>query len=268
MTIPNHAPSHPTASCWEKIKRAKKNIKDLEVAIKAFIQPDDGSQPYRLVSNAHALEVVGDNPPLDFSVRAGEIVHHLRSSLDHLVWQLVEHNPTAPPQHKWSPGFPIFKTEKSFRDHVREKIDGISVSAAALIEKLQPWRTHPHAPDESPLSILRSLDNTDKHQGLNVVVAGIWFRNVYATDQPGTVSLGPPFFRVSKPFTRATSSGTEIVRTVEIENPNVDVHARFVPEIAFDQFGVRRYQPVIPSLHQLTEETIGTLIQFHGEFPA
>ena len=40
----------------------------------------------------------GDNPspPVDWSIRVGEFAYNLRSSLDHLVWQLVESNGATP----------------------------------------------------------------------------------------------------------------------------------------------------------------------------
>jgi hypothetical protein len=38
----------------------------------------------------HTLLLAGEPVPLAFSVCAGEVIHHLRSALDHLVWQLIE----------------------------------------------------------------------------------------------------------------------------------------------------------------------------------
>jgi hypothetical protein len=85
--------SHPLDGCWAKIKRANENIDNLRTEIINFT----GSNDYRVVRDVnketrkYTFRAFGpDNAiPLRFSVLAGEIIHHLRSSLDHLTWALV-----------------------------------------------------------------------------------------------------------------------------------------------------------------------------------
>ena len=219
----------------------------------------------------HTVMIFGGAPPLEFAVRAGEVVHHLRSSLDHLVWQLVEHNPVSKSagmiRHKDLHEFPIIRNPKRFRsEQARRKIDGISDSARVRIEGLQPFVTHPDAPDDSPLCIVHRLDIRDKHQALNVVVNGVRISRAYVTD--GGLAPNRSYVVISRPYARATEAGTVIASTnTGIEDSQVDVLAEFAPEMAFDRVGTRQDEPLIQSLHRLKDAVIETLLLFIGEFP-
>ena len=86
--------AHPLDSCRAKTRRAQESIHDLEQEITAFFQRDP--PPYKIVKQyqnnglEYAFLAFGEpEAPLRFAVLAGEIVHHLRSSLDHLVYALI-----------------------------------------------------------------------------------------------------------------------------------------------------------------------------------
>jgi hypothetical protein len=132
------AMSLPLDGCWAKIERANENIKNLEAEITTFVHPD----PYIVVGNVDHQKkectFVADAKtiPLRFSVLAGEIIHHLRSSLDHLICTLVvQQSNVVNLRH----GFPICLNEKGFRAARKTgKIEGISEAAQAIVEHLQP----------------------------------------------------------------------------------------------------------------------------------
>lgn len=81
----------PLDSIYAKIDRANEHIRNLNAEINTLIDGD----AYRIVSEPEgdarksSIRVVGPEPPLRLAVVAGEIVHQLRSSLDHLVCQLA-----------------------------------------------------------------------------------------------------------------------------------------------------------------------------------
>src|SRR5437879_6743083 len=79
---------------------------------------------------------VKEEPPPRLSVLLGDCVHNLRSSLDHIVWQLVLANGRSPGKHAQ---FPILdKPPKGIFSP--NDIRGVSEEARALIESVQPYQ--------------------------------------------------------------------------------------------------------------------------------
>jgi hypothetical protein len=98
--------------------------------------------------------------PLRFAVMTGEVLHHLRSSLDHLVTALVLHNNKIPTTRNQ---FPISVTEDAYKEEVKKKrIAGISDQAAGHIRMHQPFNSED--PEDNYLVPLHMLNNMDKHR--------------------------------------------------------------------------------------------------------
>lgn len=99
------------------------------------------------------------SPPLRFADLAGEIAHHLRSTLDHLVWALASkrQEPSSRIQ------FPISESIEKFELALRNGIlEGVGRRAAKKIRAMQPFN-HPK-PREAGLYVLHQLDIVDKHR--------------------------------------------------------------------------------------------------------
>jgi hypothetical protein len=183
------AMSLPLGGCWAKIERANENIKNLEAEIAAFVRPD----PYIVVGNVDhqknecTFVANAKTIPLRFSVLAGEIIHHLRSSLDHLMCALVlQRSNVVNSRH----GFPICLNEKDFRAARKTgKMEGISGAAEAIVERLQPYRNADwrNTVSDNPLSILHQFNNTDKHRLLAVIVSAARTGYCHRTDWARTV---------------------------------------------------------------------------------
>src|ERR1700685_2722608 len=102
----------------EKLKRSRQNIANLQVEIDAFFEehgcaalPQDDMQ--LLLKAAQDLEKI--RVPLRFSVLIGEIVHHLRSCLDHIVWQFSSSDYRESTNRRFIE-FPILETRPSDKD--------------------------------------------------------------------------------------------------------------------------------------------------------
>jgi len=95
---------------------------------------------------------------INYSVLAGEIVHQMRSALDHLIYAIV-------PTGKNLRRFPVFTKECEYYKSGVPILDGLDPRAAAFIEALQPF-----GPDNkaNALNVLNSLWNRDKHRLLLV----------------------------------------------------------------------------------------------------
>lgn len=171
-----------SGASWRlKLKRAQKHCDELEKTVLAYIQ----SEPWK-VERLHwenrfmwrwALRITPPDP--DFAVIGGDVVHNLRSALDHLAVALVR-KPT------WDTCFPVeslrlWDTDEEGAPFINNSealagferaTRGMHPGAVDIIRLCQPGTAHFH-PDKHPLGILSRLDNADKHRNLIAVVTGM-----------------------------------------------------------------------------------------------
>lgn len=111
------------------------------------------------------LRVHLPKPPQQLPLVIADFLYGIRSSLDHLIWQLVLANPPNQPNGRTA--FPICSSPENFKKaKERHRLDGVSVPATALIESLQPYPGR-----DQTLLTLSALHERDKHQTLNLVTA-------------------------------------------------------------------------------------------------
>jgi hypothetical protein len=161
-------------SVLEKIRRANKQAKDLEVEIGEFA-----------VSSAHQVVAEKDpdgtehrwrvhfNPKPDsvrWGVLLGEILHDLRSALNHLAWQLVLVNGRTPNRRT---EFPIFKDRYRFVKDAPAKTRGMSPSVLTKIESLQSYNSGRDKAESNALWLLHELNAQDKHRLVLPLVLGL-----------------------------------------------------------------------------------------------
>src|SRR5260370_16394428 len=91
-----------------KIERAKKHFHDLQAARIQFME----GTPYRIdrennAQTGYNLYRVFDiqTPPAEIGLITGDVIHNLRSALDHLAYQLVLVNGSTPSKQT---AFPIW----------------------------------------------------------------------------------------------------------------------------------------------------------------
>lgn len=110
-----------------------------------------------------------------WGVRIGEIVHNLRSALDHAVWELYVLTNKQPPPTRSKNQFPIFELQDGFDKRGRtEFLRGIRADAVDLIRTEQPFPKEEGGTgerDRSPLWHLKVLSDIDKHRTLHVTGA-------------------------------------------------------------------------------------------------
>lgn len=163
-----------------KIERARSELRLLKADIAAFCEERARLIVREVCGEKERWVYHGDTPeaPIQWSVRAGEFAYNLRSALDHLVWQLVGVNGKCPGRRN---EFPI--QDNSNRDNFKRALNGVSPTAVAYIESVQPYhiveRAYPSDADiaRKGLAILNALCNMDKHRHLaiaNVRWTGEW----------------------------------------------------------------------------------------------
>jgi len=104
--------------------------------------------------------------PEEWDLLAGEAIQNLRASLDHAVWAAAE-RPNS------NTKFPIFTDSGRFESIGRGNIERVSEELRAIIEKRQPFKVAPQAPEREPLEVLRLLSNQDKHRTLTTVASAV-----------------------------------------------------------------------------------------------
>lgn len=249
--------AHPLDGAHEKLERANENILNLEREIAAFLQdgaypviPNDKPEAVQEAVESHTNRII----PQRFAILSGEIIHHLRSCLDHIAWQLS--SPQKRAQDPRGIEFPIYLSEPVDKDAIRRyerKIEGIGPTGRKIIEAMQPHRRDPAfmltGPLNDPLWIIHDMDATDKHRELiltsatfDVPVGGmesIWLMLYRETDFPegDIVGLGRAF----------------------------DPNSKVTTQISFREFGGRKIQPVIPGLSKLTRYVHRVLLVFADE---
>jgi hypothetical protein len=226
------------------------HILNLNTEIKAFLnlRPDKAlsDDKQKAAEELWAFNVNREIPPR-FGVIAGEIVHHLRSCLDHIAWLLSSE------QYRQSDetaiGFPISLKKPLTKDEIRSyqrKVAGISsASALAFIERLQPY--HAADPADDPLAIVHELNRIDKHHNLMFVVVSIKMNISFPVIQ--SVVIGPH------------ERNPEVLKRALTEQAQFKVTF----QIAFREFGKRENQPVAPSLTQLCNAVTDVVNMFAGE---
>ena len=266
--------AHPLDGCRAKLARAHETIQTLKQEIAIFEQPS--APPFRVarenVGNEFVFRVYG-NPelPLRFSVLAGEVIHHLRSSLDYVVHALVLANKHQPTHYHQ---FPICSTQKQFKDACqRKQIEGVSLTAKKLIAGVQPYTTT--TPDDTILSVVAQLDNQDKHRLLVVLQAAahIGKQLTFGADPsilpPPDRTGGPPaIIGISLPGMQTVSPDGAVVFSIQLEShaPEFTANGSVIPVVAFERCGRSRNAPVIRMLQALTQGVTHTVESFAAEF--
>ena len=152
-----------------KIERAKKNLNDMEAEIRA----NRDKHSHVVIEDDHTkvswgFSQMANDPPIRKLPRlpasaiatAGDVVHNLRSALDHLAHQLVVvGTPNAEPSRLIE--FPIAKDATAYESKKAAKVEGMRPEAVKAIDALQPYKGGCRG---DILWRIHDLDNHDKHR--------------------------------------------------------------------------------------------------------
>lgn len=223
-----------------KLDRAKHHIDLIDVEIKAFMDDD----PCRSVRELDPLN--GDKvwrakidkfPPPEWGTPIGDAVHSLRSSLDHMVWEL-----SSPSKRATTTQFPICDHDGTawgqfHHKGVQQQFRGLSKANKAVIEFLQPYKGND---TDQILAMLRDLSNFDKHRELTLAVfaAHATGESFWGYDIPADIDTG---HLLRKPVI----NGTELKRV----GKDVNVDFDFTFGISFNNPGPGQGIPLYAGLY-------------------
>jgi hypothetical protein len=258
--------THPLDGIRAKLQRADENILNLNGEIGAFLTAEP--KPYRVAGEhkdggrKYAFVIYGEPlAPLRFAVLVGEIVHHLRSALDHLVCALVVGNGGAPSSNNQ---FPMARTADEFEQLCNSGlIKGVARTAKKRIRGQQPY--HQREPLNSTLRVLHECSIIDKHRLLLVIntTAAIGQSLTLNPQEDGVaiIGLGDPTPK------RVGKDGVEIF-SVLFEQPafKTTAYIDIAPDIVFDKLGTIEMVPVVPILTKMLRKVSAVVDEFEAEF--
>lgn len=275
--------SHPLDGCWAKVNRANVHLSLLNERIQGFVD----SNPYEVETEPSSntgevivyASAVREPPAQEWSAIIGDVVHNLRSTLDHLVWQLtLTEGHVPPPSLKGSAWkdirFPILAAPHPTdgkgilipwaTSKEPKSLWGIRPSLRTDLQGLQPFNHGQDAPKE-PLAILDELWNIDKHRHLNFTSSLLGLHD-------GETAERIVNFRILKrhaggPFKRRTPLCT-LTRVDSDFTPTGEMHVK--PRLSFDisfEKGPPAYGGrVIETLETLRDTVAAILGKFDSEF--
>lgn len=198
----------------------------------------------------------------------GEIVHDLRSALDHLAFQLsatvnsLEHDRRHAPSTpgKWRRiAFPVFIDETKFIKDGMPRLWALEKTPFhSFISQQQPFAGAKKAPEKEPLWILDQLWTIDKHRSLSILGGLAKLKSIRFSS--GINLLSDDFGRWA-----AYEKGSELGRfTLMTPLPDGDIHKNY--ELAFDvalnEQVANGQLPLIETLDSLRREVIRVLDEF------
>jgi hypothetical protein len=235
-----------------KVERARQHIDELNTALAAHLERGAGElrvkqeaqYDYRLVFEAEPV-------PAAVALILGDAVHNLRTALDHLAWELVEASGRKPGKDTY---FPIRETREKLINAVDKgemKFAGPEVRHL-VIDTIQPYKG-----GNGALWPLHDTDIIDKHRLLVPVVAITQTPLMSIRTAEGGGILN---FRIEVP----AGGSQNIFRSptmFKVTTEGKPTFSVFFPEDS--GFGA---EPVIPTLHQLSEVVMGVIDSIERAF--
>ena len=123
-------------------------------------------------------------PPIELSVLVGDVVHQLRSAVDHIAYELVRAAGNTPTRRTAFPAL-IERPRQLVID------GGVCAEALVAVDDVQPYqwqdsRTH-------PLSVLTELWNIDKHRTLHLTAMQVARTQIFLGASDGSSLVGGQF---------------------------------------------------------------------------
>lgn len=205
-----------------KVRRARKHLNELNQKIGAFLDrhPHKFSRQLDPKDFRYFLYKIPPvpAPPPTFGPVFGDVVHNLRSALDHIAWNLALLNLAGTGRQPYrNTAFPlILNTTDGSIQRFWELCQDVLPDAIPDIVDLQPC--HRRSPANSELAILDALWNTDKHR-VNVTIPARQYVPVFSGPGGRVQALG---------------DGTRLMRVAVASKPEDNLEPNITTEVLFE----------------------------------
>ncbi len=246
-----------------KVERAKQHIRQLDTELRAFFD----ARPYVVGAKrnpqtrqlVYYVSSVRDTP-ISIATMTGDVLHSLRSALDHLAYQLVLVG-TGQPGPFTHVYFPIADDAAKYKAESPGKVKGMRQAAIDAINAVKPYKG-----GNDTLWRLHKLNNVDKHRLLitvgshfgSVNIAPViqreseraWSQDPTFSDLATKIQLGPLFLR---PADRLfpLKAGDELYIDAPDAEVNEKIQFRF--GVAFGEPQVAEGEPLLETLQQMAD---------------
>lgn len=173
---------HALDGCWAKVEHGKEHSIVLEKYIKDTFSIEANRPRLGIkidtTTGEHVL-YVSYLPDLSaafvrISLLLGDILHNLRSALDHMTYQLALWNTRRKIMWPKLVQFPIVDEPSDFDRAIKKELREIDPVHRKVIERFQPYNRIAEGISIGPyfhsFAVLRDLSNTDKHRLLNPIM--------------------------------------------------------------------------------------------------
>lgn len=250
-----------------KAKWAKEHIRHLEMLIASFLN----GNPYRIgfKDDVNAgqrtlyVEKVTD-VPWPILTCAGDVIQNLRSSLDHLAYELVcigkqSRGPFTRVE------FPIAGDPKQFEADLLRKVDGARKDAHDAIRAVEPYKG-----GNNLIWQLHELNRIDKHRLLLAAAISHLGYRPNPTQREYITKLFQGWFPRANPNivagmyfptdTKFPLKEGDVIDTIPISESEQYMDFRF--DIAFNESGIVEREPVLATLGVMADAVNDTLDRF------
>jgi len=252
-----------------RVERSKERRRDLESEMRAWAE----SGAYKVVPHLNSetgdtvfyVSELSDITPLTHSL-IGEIIHTLRTALDHLAYQLFIVSRTDPLDEGDRIEFPIYDDSKTTESNAFRPIKTLRPEIIEAIRKVNPCKTN-----QPLLWILHRLDIVDKHR--RIVTCHLAHHSVFIRDalrqlltETGYADMLPvlelrPAFVTSHRTGRRAQVG-DILFSAPPGYDKVNEKLHFTFDIAFDESGVIEGKSVIETLDAMIKSVENLITNF------
>jgi len=246
---------HPLDGARAKASRAKTHLDALESKIEAFVKADvytitqDNTGQYgQLVVQRRA------DLPLDWGLIVGDFAHNLRTALDYIAWELNLCAGRTVIETQCC--FPICDSTRSYRS-ARNNFPNKPIGVRRLVENFQPYHRRNH-PKLELLSIIRELDDTDKHRTITPVLdqAQLAFANpILNTDTSSSSPSGLIFDLNESGYTAIITNGFQPQLGSDI-NPIIATQIIFKITNRITKFVYRVEQRRLHEIYELVHDIV------------
>jgi hypothetical protein len=159
-----------------KVERARQHIQELKDSVRRFLasapyevqiqeKPDIGRRVYYL----SRVEPV----PLAIAAIAGDVLHNLRSALDHTAFQLVSVGMGRAPSRPWEIDYPVADDATRYVELRNRKLSGARKDAVDAVDATRPYKG-----GNDTIWRIHQLNNIDKHRLLLTVGSAFKSMNI------------------------------------------------------------------------------------------
>lgn len=169
-----------SSSNW-KIDRAVELLQGLDTEVLAWIN----TKPYSCFTyvnpeKTRATVNVREHhaPPIvRWSLAVADIIHNLRCALDHAFWAALQSEfPAGIPKSAERLSFPIWDSAPN--NDLRRNFQPIGAKLFAAVESVQPYNHPQSIYPVHPLTIIRDIDNGNKHKVLFTLMPSVAMLNI------------------------------------------------------------------------------------------